>query len=358
MPSVLVYSIVYISLLAGFNYARKQYNIRGIKPINNWFLWTCIIFVSVFVGCRWMVGVDYPNYLEVIQYGTRSYELDRFEPIPKLLVLVVEWFNLPFCVWFIAMAFLQLLGILIIVNRRYVFLMVWIILLFLTYFFEPSLNIIRQVTACIYALGACTYIYERKILPFLLMSCIAAMFHSSAFIIIPFYLIANIDWFRHRWVQYILICVCCVFGNYAVNYLSDILLSHYEELKYVDYLNRDLTIEQGSGIGVLLTYVRYMILVYYSNELKQKYSKVGFTVFYNLTFIDMCTYSSIVSNQMISRAVMYFTMADIMASAFLIHYLLIKKNNTLSRIAATIIILILCIVSAHNACNGEPWKFV
>ena len=187
MPSLLVYSIVYLFLFAGCIYAKMQFRTRNVLPSRNVLLWVCVIIVSVFIGHRWMVGVDYPNYLEVIRYGTKSFELDRFEPIPKLLVLIIEWNKLPYCLWFIIMAFLQFAGLIMLVNKRLVFIFGWILLLYLTYFFEPSLNLIRQVTACIYALCAYNYISERKLIPFLIFSGIAVMFHTSAVIIIPFY---------------------------------------------------------------------------------------------------------------------------------------------------------------------------
>lgn len=358
MPSFIVYAIVYTLLLVGAISAKK-YSIYYNKPsYSNNTIWICIGLVSVFVGLRWMVGGDYPNYLEVIKSGQNSYELDRFELIPRYIVIFINNFGWHFSLWFIMMELFQYVGILLITRRKFSFLLPWIMLLFLTSFFWQSLNIIRQVTAAIYVVVAYTYISEKNLKKFLLYVAIAVLFHTSAIIAIPLFWITDKSWINSRWIQYLVIFISATVGAELVEMLSSILLDSYSELMYISYLERDLEIEKGTGLGILLTYVRYSVLVYYSNILKKKYESYGFNVFYNLTFIDMCLYSSIATNQMISRIAMYFSVADIMASAFLLHYLTSKDKHPFKQISLVCVLGILIAISVYSAVNGKPWKFV
>lgn len=293
-----------------------------------------IILFSLLVGLRYnpVVDLDFMNYWWVAQYGSKFYEYDRFEFFPRLLADIVRYFEFSPSAWFIMM------GALLIsftafaaerISRKFVpYTIAGLFLLFLSF----DMNVMRQGLALSVFLCAITYIDERRWAKFVFFMLIAYGFHRSSIIWCPIYLFAYVDWSKKTIVKFVLIAIgmVSVFSllSYVVENIGFVfrlinMESKLEDFENISSINFE---EKGSGIGVVLRYVRWMFLVIYipriaSLHIDSQRLRIIFSLFIIGAVSDFFAMYSVY----LSRVGIYPQITELLLYPYLIDYM--KRYN-------------------------------
>ena len=318
----------------------------------------CTAIASLIIGLRWNMGVDFENYYTVISTPIHAnIHIERFELIPRYLIVLIQYFDLPYCTWFITMAFFHFIFLYLAANNGLKFLLPWMLFFYFYSLFDLSLNITRQTAAITVILYAYTFINRKNLRAYLLLIAVAYCFHRTALICIPLYWIAPRVELNNRFIQTIIVCSCIVAGSVLKNYLWESVQA-LESLRYAHYADADFDYgNSGTGLGVIANYIRYFILIYYSNILKKVYKGQGFHIFYFFVFVDMCLYNSLKDDLALSRIEMYFSSANIITTGFLCHYLS-RSRRAFDRIIYIMLLLMFLTIMVYTAYNGIAWSFV
>lgn len=322
-------------------------------------LFAALVF-SILIGLRWDVGVDYMAYyyFAVGDYAY-DYEINRLEVIPRYLALFTSKTSVPFYVWFIIMAFFQIFFVQNLLKKVYYPILGWGVFFFITLFLHEQMNIVRQGAAICIVLFSYQYILSKKPLHYIICILFAYLFHKSAIIALPIYLLGNIEIkISAKW-QFVIVILCSFLSSIAISKILPSLMGIAQSIGYGNAMEiliaDELSTEKGSGIGILYYYIRYAILISCYPKLSERYKSYGFNFFYLLSFIYLCIYPAAFYSIYIARIFAYFKYCDLVTYAFLMHYLASKSKVSVLyylMVVLTIGQILLYVLS------GEQWHFV
>lgn len=362
MGTCFVYIFLYIACLGPIMISR---NIRFNRVKLNWRalgLYLSIVSFSFIVGLRWDVGVDYMTYYELASGYFSQSQLDRIEPFARYTAQIVYTNGFPFYVWFILMAFLQYFFVIKSVDRDKAYLLSYIVFFYLCYMLAFSMNIVRQAVAFSILLYAYNYIYRKKFFHYAIWCIIAALFHKSALLMLPFYFFANINLNISALFQIMIMLLFFVMGQTIISEFLSSLSNLWVLLGYEGVVNRiedqAKSIEVGGGLGIVFNYLKYGITILFSEKLKKTYTDCGFNVFYNLFFIGVCIYGVTMMDMYLSRLSQYFLMCDIVVSSFLMHYLFKVKRTQVNRLLGIALLLMIAFIAIYSLSTSQEWKFI
>lgn len=359
VPPILIYCLIlFVPVLMGR--AENRAITIGASNQARIFGFLAVCFFALIVGLRWDVGIDYMSYYAFSSgdFGA-DYEIERLEFFPRTLAYLTNRTWLPFYVWFVVMAFLQFYFIHKTLKSIYPPLIGWGVFFFIAIFFQEQMNIVRQGVAVCIIMYAYTFLINKKLLPYLLFVIIASLFHKSAIVCLPLFLLSNVKIVLNRFWQYVVVAVLSLLSWRILSSVMQNVEGLFISMGYEGALEvaqaGDLVVERGSGLGILFNYCRFAVLVYYSPMLSKKYSCFGFDFFYLLVFVAMCLYPALFEAMYLQRIFTYITYANVVVLAFLMHYLLQKGRVSLSAILAYIIVFGQLIIYLHQ---GQNWQFV
>ncbi|MBR2458403.1 MAG: EpsG family protein [Bacteroidaceae bacterium] len=312
-------------------------------------LWTTIPFYMLLVtfafivGTRYMVGMDYEQYMSIVEKGDSHYYYEKLEFLNRYLIDVVNGLNLKFYWWFIFMAFVQILFIAIAVKNNFRKVFPWIILSFFMLYISFYMNGVRQGAALSCFICATTFIKERKLYHYLVLIFIGTLFHRSIIIWTPVYWIVNKELFQNIKIQYLLLGVSIVVFPIVFDVIVQKLLPFMSVIGYGNLTSSLKTaledIAIGSGLGVAFRYLRWIVIIAYYNKLKAFIGKEVFIPLYNLFFIGILLDAATMQIIVLNRMLMYGAILEIFILGSLFHYMT-KTKNKLDRITIfTILIL-------------------
>lgn len=174
-------------MLVGYS---MKYMIR-YSTIGLWFLFVILTF---FAGFRWDVGIDWPAYMDV--FGGNIIEtaswLERMEPANlglKILLLLNGLEDGGYYLWL--MAFITMFFFFYSIRQYSLspFLSVVLFVGFGMYF--DLMNGVRQYAAISIVVFSWQYLFDKKLIRYILVVFIASLFHMSALIMLPVYFICN-----------------------------------------------------------------------------------------------------------------------------------------------------------------------
>lgn len=315
-----------------------------------------MLFTFAFIaGTRYMVGVDYNNYMEIMLDGDKHYYYHQIEFLCRFLVDILHELDLEFYWWFIIMAFLQLFFISIAIKDELKRVFPWIIYSFFLLYIGFYLNGVRQGTALSCFVFAVMFIKKRKLYHYLAFMFVGSLFHKSILFWIPVYWLVNKELFKNIKKQYLLLFVSIFFMPYIIDKLINITLPYWNLIGYdnkEEMINiNDKNIAIGSGLGVIFRYLRWCIIIFYYNKLKNLISKDAFIPLYNLFFIGILLYSAVYQNVFLSRVTYYGCIIEIIILGSLFYYMTVCKNKREKILLSTFIIL-QTILSFINVLNG------
>ena len=291
-----------------------------------------LLTFSFIVGTRYMVGVDYPEYQNIIELGKSHYYYENMEYLNRVLVDLINSLNLKFYWWFIFMAFVQIFFILIAVKDNFKQAFPWIVLCFLMLYLEFYLNGVRQGAALSCFICAATFIKERKLYHYLIFIIVGSMFHKSILVWLPMYWIVNREFLKDIKIQYLIFFCSIIFLPILMNKIVNFALPVLSFIGFEDQA-RSLSdqdggiIAVGSGLGVALRYLRRITIIAYYNKLKAFIGKELFVPLYNLFFIGIIFDAATMEIVYLNRMVMYCAIFEIFIFAALLYYMTKTKNQ-------------------------------
>jgi hypothetical protein len=231
-------------------------------------------------------------------------------------------------------------------NLKYYWLSLFIYL-FNPYLFLVESSAMRQTLALLIFLISIPFIINRNLFKFTVLICLASLFHTSAIVLLPIYLIASPSKITKKTVSAFLIVFLFTFffGNF-------IFTSIYP---FIDqYLNRytvHTEVIQGgefdSGFGFLLIIFFFCSFLYYS------IGEIGYSaVLFKLAIFFYVLYPFSIYIQIFGRIQMYFEPMLIIATPLLIQ----KINNPLYKKVFILLILFFYLYSFIVFFNSPLWS--
>ena len=312
-------------------------------------VWTTLPFYllmvtfSFIVGTRYNVGMDYPQYQEIIELGESHYYYESMEFMNRLLVDVTGSLGLKFYWWFVFMAFAQIFFIAIAVKDKYRKVFPWIILCFFMFNMSFYLNGVRQAAALSCFVCACSFIKDRKLYHYLVAILIGFMFHKSIIIWLPMYWIVNKEFLKDIKAQYIIFFCSIIILPILINKIVEIAMPILFAIGFENQATMVTEMQEGdisigSGLGVMLRYLRWTIIIAYYNKLKGFIGKESFVPLYNLFFIGIILDAATMNIIFLNRMIMYGSILEIFIFAALLYYMA-KTKNQMDRIIIFILLI-------------------
>lgn len=367
---LLAYSVyIFILILAVFSGTLGLCQSKTYKLNNAYFLLP-IVIISLIMGFRFQVGTDwetYKGYYEDFLKGGMSWESIKYstlEPLYLILNKTIALFNIRYQGFFTIIMSLHLI-LLYKSFDRYSFLLPLGLFFYITTFFFMSLNIQRQTLAICIFFFSLRYIFDRKFLKYCICISIATLIHYSSIILFPVYFLSShfFNFLNRRWLL-ITLYVCSFYAfNVILNWISSFVINYVANGKYLLNLNALGNVNMGvsSGIGILVTHMIDVILIWYSPKLNSIYKDYNFNILFRIYFIGVCLSNAFGIDEFLSRLPLAMESLRFVILAFLIQYLMKGNKKIISYCAGCCILVLyflMFIVSIKNGAAGcSPFMF-
>ncbi|WP_391207675.1 EpsG family protein [Psychrobacillus sp. L4] len=200
LQSLLLYLVAFfISCFFAF-FAQQESLNRYLKyesPKNTFVYFILLILSSsiptIIAGLRYNVGVDYGRYVngyyQVVNEGIKEHIFDKEIGHMVLIKMSELIFNDPQGL-FLFSALLTMFFLYLILNyHRYKIPFFLILILYYSKFYAVSLNVMRQSISMVIIVYSLKYIIEKNFKRYLFFVLLASMFHTTALIALPFYIV-------------------------------------------------------------------------------------------------------------------------------------------------------------------------
>ncbi len=334
--SVIIYTGVLLALfscafIASFRTEPRRNNV--VQFITWEILLMLIVFTLVF-GLRYNVGIDYPNYEYIYRHPDDRDDLGfLFEGLTNLLVII----DAPPYVFFSLLAFLQFFFLLYsFKNERY--LLPFLIVVFICgQYFLLWMNVIRQDLATCIFIFSIKFINEGNFKKYLFWIIVATGFHHTAIVLLLFYPI-----FRYKadytikipilfQLSALLLCSFIYATNQNLMGEMDELLSLYlADTEFEEYSHGAIfntTQDSVLGFSFFSAFIIDMLIISYSNQLKDYYHSERFAVFYNLYLVGALLGLLLGNSFILLRPVRYFRFFKLVIAPYLLFYLFKQRNE-------------------------------
>lgn len=300
MLSVIILGI----LTVYFAWLEKYRNIKfGLKM--------SFILIFIFLALRYNFGNDYKDYIDIFQEINKYKSFDLFD---KSIHAEPGWIFL--CKLFKPMGFFAMTAMLSAVHcviyyrfiKKFVPVEYYWLAVFL-YIFNPAFLLVqasamRQTVAIEIFIFSFNYLYKKDAIRYFLCIGLAWLFHSSAVILLPVYLLTYLNWKINKAGIIILLTIfVSVFifteaiGPYA-NQIINIYFNQYEVYQEAVVL--------GSGLGLVYIFIPFFLTLYYERFQIKETAMIFKLVIISFMFIPL---GFII--QLIGRMGMYFLPATI-----------------------------------------------
>lgn len=212
-----------------------------------------------------------------------------------------------------------------------------------TYFY--SMNIVRQAIAMAIILYAFKFLKDKKYLKLLICIIIAALFHSSALLMIPILLISQI---RIRPFNKIIIIILLFAFQPIILKVVEMIIGL---TKYNWYYKSGLYTENIALSLIIQNIIIFIIDSYYQKVYKDKIT-TEYNILSNINFFGICTMALSMYIPLIYRIIRYCTIFQILFIPKMLNLSRIKSNKSIIT-AVIILLLFVCMVYQIILCGGE-----
>lgn len=157
------------------------------------FLVLCYLILALPAAMRWCVGRDYELYLEWVDIFGNQYlwnlplAIARHPSEPSFIILSFIFHSAPYCIFAIYAILTQYFFLRAIWYFRRDINPTIAIFIYTTLMYLRTYNIFRQMLAVAIVFFALRYIYEKKLIKYIMWVAIASLFHTTAIISIVLY---------------------------------------------------------------------------------------------------------------------------------------------------------------------------
>ena len=322
-----------------------------------------ILFFSLIVGIRWMVGVDCNSYIRMFALGLDTgYEETEKEYLWKYFVNMIHNHDIHWSVGLAVTGFIQIFFITAAVKRYpYILMMIPFVMFGGRYWIDLN-SAVRQMTVACGFLWASKFIYSRSLWKYLLFVFLAMQIHASAIILLPLYLLPRKLSLENRRITLTITLVVCFLIGQTPSYQN--LMNHVggilEATGYSDYTDIATSlIKQGETKEALkfgpmmLTYLLIPIFIIWCGPaIKKEFGEniPYFNLWYNFAFLYACLYFLVCNiSHLFIRPVMYLSLFQMVMASILLYYVVKhKKESVHSQVLAYAFMLIICTNTVWN----------
>lgn len=134
---------------------------------------------------------------------------------------------------------------------------------FMLMYYQTSFNIVRQVLAASIVLYAFHYIEEKEPFKFTLWVIVAALFHKTAVVVLPFYLFANLVSKRKHKILFFMAYVIIFFAVFNFDKFAPLARLIDPSGYYANYLRKVSSFEMSTGLLIrTIPYILAVILMW------------------------------------------------------------------------------------------------
>lgn len=330
-------------------YAKEKTSFLDIIT-NSHFLIPILVF-CLFAALRYKVGVDSVTYKEdfydMLEKG--HFERENYEYGYTLLTKFTILFSNKHYLIFAILSFLQI-SLLYYSMRKESYLLIFFgITLIFTETFHSLMNGVRQnIAACIFA-AMIPLILNKKYWIWIVPTVLAAtFFHKTAIFILVLSVIVYFckEKLLNPLIQLVIVVVCFLLMDKIDNLLMQPLYElgsygGYEDdyiENYANYISNTKTFGLRSSLNLLV----YIIIILYSNKMKEFFNSKKFNAIYNLFFIGICLFLLFYNNFTINRLLYYCRIFIPIVEAYFLSYLWLnrdKDKNNITIFAISIALL-------------------
>ncbi len=327
--------------------------IKKINSKKNTFFDFIILTLMILIcGLRYNVGTDYNIYTRMFLHTEL---FDNIEILFKTLILLIKnLFNENVYVYFFITALITMCFFKKAIKENaekpgdslFYFICLG--------YYALSFNTIRQMIAASIMLYATKYMIEKKAVKYWIATIIAGLFHTTAFIMIPFYYFANIK-FDKKMLK--IIFTIMLIGVIAYQPVFEFVTSNVEKYKSYAEINHYTYSEAGYGTYVIAIFhiILITLIIKKRNELIEKNPKNQ--IYINLVIVSIFFYLLSLENTVAVRPGYYF-------SIYLIYILpdlfktLFKHNYARNIILTTIFFIIYYMVHLISFNTMLPYNTI
>ena len=293
-----------------------------------------LITLVLFAGLRDVtVGTDTGNYLMIFENKNSLedfFENANYEYAFFYLNYIVKSFTDNFNVLLICIASISLLGFHYGISKisQNIFLSYFIFLSFgfYTFFFNGA----RQGLACSIVFVSFLYLIDRNFIKYSLSILLAALFHKTAILMLPLYLLFNLNnaYKNKKWlIVFALIAVVSI--SIVIDFMAKI------DARYSYYAN-----SENSGGHLIVSFFTLLGLVFYILKNKIKHNRQQYDLFLLIYMFGVTI--SLVSSflRLDPSGILRFNQYFLSASIILVPIIFINTRNNVTRLLIMMLLIL------------------
>lgn len=317
-------------------------------------LWISFGLIFVFLALRYDFGNDYEAYLngflEINSYSSFSIfdRIANYDTGWVLLCLLFE--HIGFFGMTAALAAFNCLVYCIFIRRNVPIKYQWLAVFL--YFFSPGLMLtqssaMRQTVAINIFLLSLPFLFKKRVLTYLLCVGVASLFHISALILAPIYLVGIFNRKISPAIGIGLLSIFVlifVYGNILYGRLDQLISSTL--IRYQAYV-RSGGVEISSGLGVIFLSIILLLTIYYDRSQQGER-----TLLFKLNILHLMFVPLGLVVLMLGRIGMYFAPASIAV----LPIITMSSKNRLVRISLTLGMILFAAYGYFNFVQSPVWS--
>jgi hypothetical protein len=317
-----------------------------------------IFFFAVVLGMRYNVGDDYLAYLNTFRTGEG---IDRYEWAFRWFTILLRRQDIHFAIYFSIIALIQVFFFFYAFrDERYLY-PYFSFLLFTGGYFLGWMNGMRQdIAACIF-IFAIRYLDQKKLFKYTIWCLIAFLFHKTAILLILLYpvLKGGKDYFRNIFLQISLyvIALSVYYSGYNIeNLFSSQIAAFTSWFKYDSYTLEainTMTLKAYTGIGFLLLATIDVLIILYSQKIKNFYNSKLFVIIYNIYFFGTLMRITFAESIILQRPFRYFRYFSLVVVAYFLYYLQKNSGFSLNKLIMIFVFIIYILLFIALIFRGE-----
>jgi len=336
------------------------------KPKINYKHFLSIIFISIIVGFRYNVGVDWDGYrIAFLDSGSLTFQENSFEFGYFIINKTINLLGFSYQQFFFLINLFTWFFIFKSIPKKLLF--YFIFFLFCTEFFFWSMNGIRQFTAISLLLFSIKYIINRKLIKYLLLLAVASLFHKTVFFLLPLYFIP----YKHLYNQTIMVVIFCfslfmgsisqiadfieqgVLGLIFLYNLQNPFLNRYFVARGGLYIYEDTSL----GLGYLFIISTNLFLLLVSRGIIKK--NPNLKIYYLLFFIGTVIYNFSYSILELTRLNQYFIIFKVHILTFTTYYFIHYSKKSFISYVMVFLFFVMFLAAIYNSSNmSNPYRML
>lgn len=203
----------YLLILGMISFFATWMDIINIKKIYKYFIFLCILLFALYCGyINFPYSADYGVYQMYFNYASSDFEYkydpdDIYDYGYVFFHTIIKSLNGDLMTVYFFTCLISLIVYFITFRKYTSYMFIAWYFLFARYFEVQNIIQIRQGLACAFMLLSLKFVYEKKVIPFIIIILIGATIHKSLLVALLIYPVSKINWNRIKIIMVMLISV-------------------------------------------------------------------------------------------------------------------------------------------------------